>query len=182
MTTRNELLTQLKNLQSEMGVIARHEKPTKNQEIRFNSLSADFNALTRQIDVLDADDKRRDILAGVRSGAYSTEDGTPPAEHSDLRAGNGGPAYGTGHTRDQALRTIDRYLRSGNLKAEAADVLDHVVRSGGDAQGPDPTGEGAAYLAAVGDPNYTGQRGIFAYWRSGSAVVAPNALRYLEVK
>jgi len=28
----------------------------------------------------------------------------------------------------------------------------------------------------------TGQRGLFAYWRTGSAVVAANALRYLEVK
>jgi HK97 family phage major capsid protein len=27
-----------------------------------------------------------------------------------------------------------------------------------------------------------GQRGLYTYWRSGSAVVAPNALRYLEVK
>jgi len=28
----------------------------------------------------------------------------------------------------------------------------------------------------------TGERMIYAYWRTGSAVVAPNALRYLEVK
>lgn len=28
----------------------------------------------------------------------------------------------------------------------------------------------------------TGERGLFAYWRSGSKVVNPNALRYLEVK
>jgi HK97 family phage major capsid protein len=28
----------------------------------------------------------------------------------------------------------------------------------------------------------TGQRGLFAYWRTGSAVVAVNAFRYLEVK
>jgi HK97 family phage major capsid protein len=28
----------------------------------------------------------------------------------------------------------------------------------------------------------SGQRGLFAYWRTGSGVVAKNALRYLEVK
>jgi predicted phage gp36 major capsid-like protein len=27
----------------------------------------------------------------------------------------------------------------------------------------------------------TGQRGIFMYWRSGTGVIAPNKLRYLEV-
>ena len=28
----------------------------------------------------------------------------------------------------------------------------------------------------------TGQRGVYAFWRSGSKAVNPNALRYLEVK
>jgi HK97 family phage major capsid protein len=28
----------------------------------------------------------------------------------------------------------------------------------------------------------SGARGIYYYWRTGSAVVVPNALRYLEVK
>jgi HK97 family phage major capsid protein len=33
-------------------------------------------------------------------------------------------------------------------------------------------------------PNFrpTGQRGVFAYWRAGSSVLAANAFRYLEVK
>jgi HK97 family phage major capsid protein len=35
-----------------------------------------------------------------------------------------------------------------------------------------------------GTPNNrpTGQRGIFVVWRTGSKVVVPNALRYIEVK
>jgi HK97 family phage major capsid protein len=28
----------------------------------------------------------------------------------------------------------------------------------------------------------TGERGFFAYWRTGSVVLAPNAFRYLEVQ
>jgi HK97 family phage major capsid protein len=35
-------------------------------------------------------------------------------------------------------------------------------------------------FGASGRP--TGQRGLYAFWRTGAAVVAQNALRYLEVK
>jgi len=50
--------------------------------------------------------------------------------------------------RDLGVRAIDQYSRSGELRPEAADRLDALVRR------RDPLGLGARYLDAVGNPAY----------------------------
>jgi HK97 family phage major capsid protein len=50
--------------------------------------------------------------------------------------------------RDAGLRTLERYVDSGELRPDAAEHLDALITR------RDPTGLDARYLAAVGDPNY----------------------------
>jgi HK97 family phage major capsid protein len=62
---------------------------------------------------------------------------------ADLPRGN------VGETRDAALRVLERCARDGDLSAAAADRVDGVLR------GPDAgLGVDAAYVRAVGDPDY----------------------------
>lgn len=51
--------------------------------------------------------------------------------------------------RSGGLRAIERFVNAGELRSEAADVLDRVVR-----HPSDKTAIGARYLAAVGNPDY----------------------------
>lgn len=67
-------------------------------------------------------------------------------------------------SRDAGLRTIERYTASGELRAEAADSLDDLVRS------RDPLGLGARYLDAAGDPDYaTAFAKIVVHGEAGAA-------------
>jgi HK97 family phage major capsid protein len=53
-----------------------------------------------------------------------------------------------GQLRDRAMVVLEHYRNRDVLTPEAADRADHVLRHA------DPTGDTAAYLTAVGDPNY----------------------------
>jgi HK97 family phage major capsid protein len=55
---------------------------------------------------------------------------------------------GVRQARDRGLRTIERYVKESELRSQAADTLDELIRK------RDSSGLDARYLAAVGDPAY----------------------------
>jgi HK97 family phage major capsid protein len=71
-------------------------------------------------------------------------------DHGDLNSDLSGPRQ----ARDEALRTVERYSQSGELRSDAADRLDRVIRT------RDPLGYGSRYLAAVGSEHY-----LSAFWK-----------------
>lgn len=88
------------------------------------------------------------LIERSRSGG-NTEAGVdlPGSE----RGGRPGAGDQPGHVReahDAGLRAIERHVGTGELRAEAADSLDELVRR------RDPTGLDARYLDAVGSPAY----------------------------
>jgi HK97 family phage major capsid protein len=81
-------------------------------------------------------------LAQLAQRSENREEGATFGTGAASNRGNGNP------DREEGLRTIERYQQSGQLRSEAADRLDNIVRH------KDPTGIDARYLAAVGDPDY----------------------------
>jgi HK97 family phage major capsid protein len=108
------------------------DKPmSKAAKSEWNELNGELDEKTAY---LRETEKRRKRIAELARVPGHTESSEPDA----------GPAQ----RRDAGLRTIERYTNSGELRSEAADRLDDLIRH------RDPTGVDARYLDAVGDPAY----------------------------
>ena len=116
---------------------------------------ADSSGLRERLHNLEAGVEQRDLqvaelegecgqamLDGLERGQFAGE-GEPEPQAATA---DGDPRRRA--DRDSALRTIERYTGSGELRGEAADRLDHLIRR------RDTTGIDARYLAAVGDAAY----------------------------
>jgi HK97 family phage major capsid protein len=99
-------------------------------------------------DLVEEFDVRLDRVRQLSTRSANTEAGasfhTPRAATAQ---DNNLPAEAR-EARDGALRTIERYRNSGDLRSDAADRLDEVIRR------PDPMALDTRYLEAVGSPDY----------------------------
>jgi HK97 family phage major capsid protein len=99
------------------------------------------------------DDNAR--LERIRSAAEnpanheSEETASWPSREVDRRRLSLPNIESPGHAITGALRTIERYSHSGDLRSTAADTLDRLVQDPKDLMGL-----GARYIEAVGDPDY----------------------------
>jgi HK97 family phage major capsid protein len=100
----------------------------------------------RDVEVAELEAEFGQALAeGVRTGEFQTEAGASFHTWGATTPRDTTPA---GKARDGAMRTLERYAKSGELRSDAADRLDELVRR------RDPTGIDSRYIEAVGDPAY----------------------------
>ncbi len=150
---RDKLFNELENLQARERAA---EEPDDGLAERIRRINAGITKLDEQVAELEAErgriaaqeDRIRELAQDPRN--REPGDGQTPlhGEPTDRRAGSLlGPPH-IREARDAGLRMIERYTESGELRSEAADRLDELVRR------HDRSGVDARYLAAVGDPAY----------------------------
>jgi HK97 family phage major capsid protein len=102
-----------------------------------DDVTEEWNALAKYLGEIE---RRREVIAELAKNPANREDPPEWAERAGITPRQ---------TRDDALRTLDRYRSSDELSAEACDRVDEVLR------GPDAElGVDARYVAAAGDPAY----------------------------
>jgi HK97 family phage major capsid protein len=142
---RNRLageLTALRSQEQTQGVterIDRTERAVANVDEFLEDLQAKREEIERQYGLIE---RLAQNPANIEDG-----DGAKGGQgvHRPRPTGIGSQAT---EARDAGLRTIERYRDGGDLRSDAADRLDELVRR------RDPTGIDARYLEAVGDPAY----------------------------
>jgi hypothetical protein len=102
----------------------------------------DWNAWNEELAELEARTNRVLELAG-------NPNATVAGASFDVPGTRGAVSGSRGEDRDAGLRTIETYSNSGELRSQAADTLERLVRDP-----RDPMALSARYLDAVGDPAY----------------------------
>lgn len=113
-------------------------------------VAGEHDLVERYPDAFESEDtyRRREQLRSAAQNPGSREAGVD-LSHAGSRNGDRGDAGPAGEIRDGALRTIERYVNSGEMRSAAADTMERLVRDPRDLMGLS-----ARYLEAVGDPHY----------------------------
>jgi HK97 family phage major capsid protein len=116
------------------------------QSQRRENLEAGLAKAEREVEQL-RDEVTEGLAEGIRLGIFGTD---PAQPDYDIRRPAAGESRDNGDphlrgVRDQALSAIERYSDA----SDSADRVEHLVRA------EDPTGVGARYISAVGNPNYS---------------------------
>ena len=147
---RDKLFNELQNLQARERAA---DEPDQGLVERVGRVNTAITKLDEQVAELEAERGRiaaqEDRIRELAQDPRNREAGTDFSHSGDRRGELALPLAGPHRdARDAGLRTIERYTGSGELRSEAADRLDELVR------GHDRSGVDARYLAAVGDPAY----------------------------
>ena len=160
---RAPLFEELRQLQDRQAALRDgHDDPGLTERVeRINAGIAKLDERKRELEgeIEEREQCRAGLAAGLANGRplIHTEAGTPFGDHVEQVEGVRAAAQyrtettiaGRSPDQDAALRTIQRHSEGGELRSDAADTLDRLVRR------DDPQGVDARYLAAVGSDAYS---------------------------
>lgn len=127
--TTAQVAADLIGVAAEVAKLARHDKLTGPQELRFEGLKERWTELTAEHDELAAADRQaklQEIARGAAAGEYHLEHGAYVAPGSDQRTG-GDRLSGV---RSQAMRLLDSSVRSKELPEHAAERVETLLTTG----------------------------------------------------
>src|SRR5215218_2434528 len=145
---RAALFTEHKNTEARAQTLEEPDDGLRERLARINQGIAKLDTTKQELEAeIGRLSRREEELRKIAQNPGAQEAGV---EYPEPRTREEQPLLGAtaGAQRDRAMRTVERYQKSGELRSEAADRLDGVLRKG------DPLSQGARWLDAVGDPDY----------------------------
>jgi HK97 family phage major capsid protein len=134
-------ITALKERITELDGEYRNQAMPAAARDEWNSLNEELDA---KQELIEETEIRHNRLREIARDPARVVNGATNYETADS------PSSGPWQARDEAMRTLDRYNDSGELRSNAAETLERLVKDQ-----RDPLALTARYLTAAGDPNYT---------------------------